>query len=182
MDDDHIFAGSRNELLEQLLGDDTTPILDDDVALTILEFLTDQGAEIKPLEVPGDSLEVRLGGPVFVSVRKFLWDSASAIVGLAVAITTHDPNVLTSAAGVLGNLLAAISIFPTDTTEFKVYAAVAALRRESPNAGAQSEEIRAWIQLHSHDVSDQEVTRAIDVLLAKQLLRRSGQDRVRIVW
>ena len=107
------FRGTQELLLGELGGEHAAELLDENAALSVMEFLDAHGASIEPLGIESDSLEVRLGGPVFISVRRFVWGSASAILGLAVAILTSDPKMLASGAQLVGSLLSSVSRLPT---------------------------------------------------------------------
>jgi hypothetical protein len=176
------FTGTQEELLQALAGENAARVLDEEASLSVLEFLNAHGATIRAAADQSDSLEVRLTGPVFLSVRKFVWGSAAAILGLAVAIITNDSSLIASAAEVVGNLLSSISIFPSDTTEFKAYSAVAALQKEHPASGPSVDEVSYWLKEKAEVIADKELRRGLEALLDRQLLRRAGEDRVRIAW
>jgi hypothetical protein len=182
MSDESTFTGTQEALLQTLVGKDAATVFDEDVSLSVLEFMDAQGATIRAAKDQSESLEVRLGGSVFLSVRKFVWGSAAAILELAVAIITKDPGIISSAAQVVGNLLSSISIFPADTTEFKAYSAVAALQKENLTDGPSIDEIHSWLADRGEVIADKELQRGLDKLLDRQLLRRGGEDRIRIVW
>lgn len=182
MADETTFTGSQKELLQALVGKDNVRVFDEETSLKVMEFLDSKGATIKAVEDHSDSLEVRLGGPVFISVRKFVWGSAASILGLVAAIITADPKLIASAAQLVGSLVSSASIFPPDTTEFKVYSAIAALQKENPHRGPNVSEIGSWLHARGEVVTDKELGRGLDVLLDRQLLRRAGEDQWRIVW
>lgn len=182
MPDETTFTGTRGELLRTLAGEDVARIFDEEVSLSVLEFLDAHGASIQPAEDQSDSLEVRLVGPVFLSVQRFVWGSAAAILGLAVAIYSSSPTEIASAAQVAVGLLSSISIFPPDTTEFKVYSAIAALQKKNPASSPSTNEIHSWLSDQGEIISNEEMQRGLEVLLDRQLLRRAGEDHVRIIW
>ena len=121
MTEETTFTGSRVALLQTLVGKDAARVFDEETSLRLMEFLDAKGATVRSAADESDSLEVRLAGPVFISVRKFVWGSAASILGLAVAIVTADPKLIASAAQLVGSLISSASMFPADTTEFKAY-------------------------------------------------------------
>src|ERR1700739_3150075 len=154
MDEQQEFGGTEEKLLEKLLGREVplSDALKEDASLIALEFFKKYGANITPMERENEDLEVSLGGPVFFSVEKFVWDSASTIFTLAFALVTHDHLTVTSAIGLVKSAISNISVFRADTPEFKIYSAVAHLQKLNLEHRPTQAEIGRWLAANGHHI------------------------------
>jgi hypothetical protein len=180
---EHTFRGTETDLARQLVGHENplTTAVAEEAGLDALEFFSNRGAIIESVVNGEDGLELSLGGPVFFSVHRFLWDAASAIVGLAVALATQQPDVLSSAVELVKTFLSSISIFPSDTVEFQVYAAVAALQK----GGADSRkvnDVRDWLYARDQNIEPTDLAAGVAVLTERRLLEKGTDDNLRILW
>jgi hypothetical protein len=175
------FSGTETELIAQLVGDGVRFPGEqaENAGLEVLEFLAARDVRIAAAGDGDEGLELALGGPVFFSVQKFLWDAAAGIVGLAVALVADQSGALTSAVTLVKSMIASVSVFRSDSVEFQVYGAVAALQKQGREA-VKVAAVRDWLREREREIAPDDLAAGVAVLVERGLLRKLADGSLRI--